>query len=236
MPTVSVELMTDDSSLLTSPRQFKISEATAQYFYNSVYAYVVKGSPRANASSFPRPADNAFLAGMLIQQMELFVMAHEVAHFTKGHLKQAPQNQSEAWTREYEADETALTLVSNLAHDNGYSWAIGAWACDVVFGLFHLLGSAVATMAYGRESLRWISRTHPSPLRRQQNLRKRMVSLVQDFSWNRLVLLDALDSITQAMLNELWGLILPNLLDEYKKSLRPSPVWKGRSQSDFGDI
>lgn len=236
MPPISGKLMVGSAPFNELPDHFQLSYELENYLYNSVCNYVIEGSPRVPndmASSFQTPAYNLMLVGLLVQEMELFVMAHEIAHYTRGHLAHLPRDQEEAWRREYEADEVALAMVTKHAHISGLSWAIAAWAADTVFGVFHLLGSAVATMAYGKGELKWVCPTHPAPLRRQRRLRGGLATSVQRFSWHELQIMNALCEVTQGLRNALWGKFLPGLLDQYLKGGRPSQVWKERSQIDF---
>ena len=221
------------SSSLPNP----LPNEPARYIYNSVCSYVIRGSPATNPLKLARPSVSSIVLGALIQEMELFVMAHELAHLAKGHLHQPAQDVKTAWLQEYEADEVALSLLCTDARDAGRSWEFSAWACDIALGLINLLSSSVATMAYGQPALRWISPTHPAPLRRQQNLRNKMLRLgIPGLSWQGALTLGGLQDLTQQLLNALWALFLPNLLDQYAKGVRPCSVWKERTTADFAQI
>ena len=158
MPTLSQQQLVDNSTLMRLSPNVHIPLQSAQFFYDLIFAYVANGNASTNTSYLSRPSHNLFITMLLLEDIELFFMAHEIAHLTRGHLSSDP-----SWRQEYEADEDALSLVSRRAFDSRGNWALAAWACDVVLHLLHLVGLAAATLEHGENALSWISKTHPSP-------------------------------------------------------------------------
>lgn len=144
---------------------------TSDFFVDTLYAYVVSGTPIVEHNRKPNPAHNLLIATELYSKMTQFVMAHEFAHLHLGHLENPPGNQREAWAQEYEADTLAVLALTKLAQENGMSWAVAFWACDLALTFLHILDEAILTMAFDSQPS-WVSRTHPESLSRRRRLRE----------------------------------------------------------------
>src|SRR5262249_20860367 len=105
-PPYSPEVLSDDSLLAKAPRKYTMPPEASQFFVASLNAYVVDGSPIVSGSPLQQPAHNMITSIVLLNQMERFVMAHELAHIKLGHLEKPPSVQ-----QEYEADAVSLSLI-----------------------------------------------------------------------------------------------------------------------------
>ena len=219
IPPLSPQQLVDDRLLAQLPRRYTMPFNASGFFFASLYAYVVSGTPIAKPSQIPKPQHNLFAVMMLLQQMERFVMAHELAHIELGHLDSLDM------ANEYDADAASLAIVSELARENIGSWAFGFWACDLALTAFNFLYRGIGLLAFGDHKLTWISTTHPDPLSRRKRLRDKVVNLVPNVSEVELAAARNLCGMTDTILQRLWEISAPLLKTSYKKGDRPSPMW-----------
>lgn len=172
VPTISLSELRDDKTLrrLRLRGSYTIPQVASQHFVGSLYAYVVSGPPLAGESPVTPPAHNSFLHRVLVGEMTQFVMAHELAHVTLGHLEKSQQNATEQWKEEYEADLTGLLALCRLAQKTGRSIGAGFWASDLALTCFQFLDEAISIMAFGSNTS-WKSKTHPDSFSRRVHLR-----------------------------------------------------------------
>ena len=219
VPPLSLQQLSNDAALAELPPRYLMPQEAPGYFSASLYAYVVEGSPALKRSPIPRPSHNLFAPVFLLEHMERFVMAHELAHITLGHLNKAP-----AVEDEYEADARGFEIVSTLAHQQAGSWSMGYWAVDLALVALNFLYRALGLMAFGPQKLRWISASHPDPLARRQRLRA--VAQGGRAPAIGLAAANGLSSMTEAIFQRLWEMSLPGLYEAYQHGARPFPIWK----------
>ncbi len=159
--------LSSDAELGRIPRKYTMPFAASGAFGAALYSYVVDGTVLASRSAIPRPVRNEGGAISLLNHMERFAMAHELAHIKADHLSGAATLE-----QEYEADALSLGLITTLAREDHGSWAVGYWACELELVALNLLYRALGVMAFGPVKLRWISTTHPDPLSRRERIRQ----------------------------------------------------------------
>jgi hypothetical protein len=224
---LSPKQLSDDSALANLARRYTMPFQASEFFAASLYAYVVSGSPISTSSPIPEPTDNLPVSIVLLNHMERFVIAHELAHIHEHHLEEPF-----AWQQEYEADALSLGLVSTLAHDNYGSWAIGYWACELVLIAFNFLYRAIGLLAFGPEKkLQWISKTHPDPLSRREHLRG--IWLEPNVPEIGIAAARELCGMTEALFQRLWEISFPLLAISYQQGARPSPMWNEHIKHSF---
>ena len=214
-----------DPSLATGSLDIAMPPDQARSFYNTLYAYVVGGNPLRGSTRIEKPVHNLFVAASLLQEMEFFVMAHELAHLTEGHLAKLSPSSEESWQQEYESDEHAVHACSRRAHETSGSSILAWWAADVVLGLFFLLGYAVAQLEFAAP-VSWISQTHPNPMQRQSALRRKPQLFIDDLSPDRLVKVGALCGATQKIMTYFAARIKTDFAEFNRQGTRPFPTWK----------
>src|SRR5262249_35134794 len=128
---------------------------------------------------------------------------HERAHIDLGHLAQGAGESAGNPNAEYEADKLAGAALVHFMRASGGSWALGAWACDLVLTAFQLLYETVGLFTIGTAKVRINSQTHPSPLARRNAIRKMALraegtSLAPKFAAHRLQIL------TNSFEKQLW--------------------------------
>jgi len=218
-PPLTEAQLTDDAALARIPRKYTMPFTASQNFVASLYTYAASGSPVGTSSPIPEPEHNLGLSIRLLNHMERFVMAHELAHIRERH---ADRPQSPAL--EYEADSLAVSLVATLADIHHGSWAVGYWACELALVALNLLYRGIGLNTYGGDPLTWISLTHPEPLSRRENLRgiwlnprspKSGVEAAREMS-----------GMMEAVFSRLFELALPVFLLNHQRGQRASPRWR----------
>ncbi len=227
-PALSPVQLSDDVALSGLSRSYTMPPGSSEFFAGALNAYAIEGTPIANPSPLTPPRHNMFLSMILLGQMELFVMAHELAHIKMGHWQEQPSVQ-----HEYEADEAALALVGELAIESSGSWAVGFWACDLALTVFHFLYRAVALLKFGPRKLVWISKTHPDPLSRRARLRDRASAISPNVPQVGRAAAGELCGMSDALLQRLWEFGSVVLLSSYQGGARSSPLWNDLVQYDF---
>ncbi|QHG19713.1 hypothetical protein [Nostoc sp. ATCC 53789] len=225
-PPLSIKQLSNDSALMNLARKYTIPFQASEFFAASLYAYVVSGSPIAISLPIPEPIHNLPISIALLNHMERFIVAHELAHIHEHHLDESP-----TWQQEYEADALSLGLISTLAHEDFGSWAIGYWACELALIAFNFLYRAIGLLAFGPEKLEWISKTHPDPLSRREHLRG--IWLEQNVPEIGLAAARELCGMTEALFQRLWEISFPLLVISYQQGTRPSPMWNKEIQYSF---
>lgn len=226
MPPLSTEQLSDDSALANLTRKHTMPPQASKFFVAALYNYAVDGPPIATSSPIDKPINNLHLAIELLNYMEQFVFAHELAHIHENHLESLPTRQ-----QEYEADALSLGLVSTLAYNNFGSWAIGYMACELVLIAFHFLYRAIGLLEFGPRKLTWISKTHPDPLSRREYLRG--IWLEPNLPERGVAAARELCGALEAIFQRLWEFSIPMLIDAYQRGVRPSARWSKQMKSSF---
>jgi IrrE N-terminal-like domain len=242
-PMSLVELY-DDAAIRRMQSQHTMPLGTSGYLADALYSYVVQGSTKENQSrSQPAPHNRALYAELL-QEMQRFVMAHEIGHFMLGHLddesQSADRTPEASWKCEYEADEFGLDLMLALAKSKGASSAFHFWACDLVLTLYVILFRAISLLQFGTQKVTWVSPTHPDPTVRRTRLRERMLqsgySLKEKLA-SRLGFGTAAGQLC-GMSDDILGrrllsMVFPTFIGEHRRGVRPSPLWNKAIANNF---
>ena len=218
-PPLSVAQLGDDEALARlRPSHMMPPQATA-YFAGTLFAYAASGTPMATASPIPEPAHNQKLAIVLLNHMERFVMAHEIAHLVRGHLDEEP-----APRQEFEADASSLMLVTLLSEQRHGSWAIGYWASELALVAMNFLYRAVGLVEFGAVRLAWASKTHPDPLARREALRG--IWLEPRMPPAGVLAARGVCGMTEALFQRLWEFAAAALVLEHQRGTRAAASWK----------
>jgi hypothetical protein len=156
--------------------------------------------------------------------MERFVMAHELAHIRQQHI-----NKPQTPDLEYEADALGVSLVTTLADIHHGSWAIGYWGCELAIVALHFLYRAIGLFTFGDDRLKWISKTHPDPLSRRENLRG--IWLNKRSPEEGVAAAREVSGMMEALFTRLWELGMFVFLTEYQHGKRASPRWRKTAAS-----
>lgn len=216
------------------PRKLPLSPEVVDFLYSSVLSYVAQGNPKTSKQSNLSPDHNLLLAVRLVQELEWFIMAHELAHLSEGHLSEAAGDAAGNWKQEYAADAIAFRRLAHRAQATSGTWVLAAWACDSAVLMFQLLELALQTLAFGNAESLWTSRTHPPAAYRLSALRGiGLFDRVPSPSWPALQAFGDLGSLTNDVLTDLWAHIEPRLLEDFEKGARPSPLWRAKIAANF---
>ena len=227
-PPLTEGQLTDDTALARLARRYTMPLQASENFSASLYTYVVNGSPAGTSSPIPLPSQNLGLAIRLLNHMERFVMAHELAHVREGHF-----NKTLGLSQDYEADALAVSLVTTLAEKNHGSWAVGYWGSELALVALNFLYRAIALFTFGPGKPAWIDQTHPDPLRRRENLRGIWLN-----SRSPQAGVDAAREVCgmmEGLFSRLWEISRPLLLVQYQRGARASPRWKKTAKSFAAD-
>ena len=218
-PPLSDAQLSDDAALARLQPRHTMPPQASSYFVATLFAYAASGTPMASASPIPDPGHNQSLAIMLLNHMERFVMAHEIAHLVRGHLDEAP-----APRQEFEADASSLMLVTLLAERHHRSWALGYWASELALVAMNFLYRAVGVVEFGPVRLGWASKTHPDPLARREALRG--IWLEPRMPPAGVLAARGVCGMTEALFQRLWEFAVGVLALEHQRGARAAASWK----------
>lgn len=218
-PVISEKELSDDAQLALIQNSYTMPMQASEHFASTLYTYAVRGSPAAPSGHIPEPLHNLDLATLLLAYMERFVMCHELAHIREQEVGEVSPE------LEYKADGLSASLVTTLAGKFHGSWAVGYWGCELALLALHFLYKAIAVMTFGPEHVTWMSRTHPDPLTRRENLRQIWInprSPEEGITAARQVC-----GMMDALLSRLWEISsFVVFLEGYGEGKRASPRWR----------
>lgn len=217
-PPLSERLLTDDRALAQIPGKYTMPPQASEWFANSLYGYAVRGTPIGMSTPIPEPEHNMGLAIRLVNHMERFVLAHELAHIQEGHLSQ-PQSKA----MEFQADALATILVTRLADVRHGSWAIGYWACELALITLNFLYRTIGYFKHGDKKLSWASPTHPDPIARRAQIRGIWVQ--PQSPKDGVAAAREVCGMTEALLQRLWAISGDAFAEQYLRGDRTSPRW-----------
>jgi hypothetical protein len=225
------QLMSDLAlTWLGRSRVYTMPPQASESFTGTLGGYAVMGTPLKNPAPIPRPTHNQFTVKVLVSVMKRFVMAHELAHLQLGHLDAAAPSQKEAWDQEYEADAAGFALVSAMARDEGNSWAVALWGCDLVLTAYNFLDRVLGLLKFGPVKLTWTSQKHPDAMRRRARLRDQAASISPHATEVGLAAARELCGMSDGLFQTLWDMTHIELYFAYQRGDRPSPMWNPRIQ------
>jgi hypothetical protein len=174
------------------------------------------------------PRHNIGLSISLLNQMVRFVMLHELAHIQE----RDSENPRQTPELEYEADETAVSLVTTLAGKYHGSWALGYWGCELALVALHFLYRCIGLLTYGGKKLTWVSSTHPDPLARRAKLRGMWRNPFSPEAG--VAAAGVVTRMMEKLLQILWQDTNWMLLLRYQQGERASPRWRKTAESFEG--
>jgi hypothetical protein len=218
-PPLTEEQLTNDDALAGIPRRYTMPFRASENFAAALHSYAVRGTPLGAASPIPEPSHNLGLSVRLLNHMVRFVMAHELAHIRERHADnpQTPQ-------LEFVADALGASLVTTLADLNHGSWAVGYWGCELALVALNALYRAIGLFTFGPERLTWVSRTHPDPLDRRENLRG--IWLNKQSPKTGVAAAREMSGMMESTFQRLWEIGLVELLLGYHRGDRASARWR----------
>jgi hypothetical protein len=196
----------------------------------SLVAFVVEGDLRE--TPYVALERHAVVSSyMLLHHMELSALCHELAHLQLGHLLPAAVDLS-PWDKEYGADQVGSTMASRTAQMSGagLNSVVGLWMYELVLAAFDLVERALSYLETGRIDGS-AGRTHPPPADRQRELlRRNMQGFVEAGLLAESVRLERRTVDAANVIERLWLATKPTWDSLRDRQVRPSPIWKNRSQ------
>ncbi len=227
-PPLTNRQLTDDAALAAIGSSYTIPSQASGYFGATLYAYALSGSPVAESTPISEPRHNIGLSISLLNQMVRFVMLHELAHIQE----RDSENPRQTPELEYEADETAVSLVTTLAGKYHGSWALGYWGCELALVALHFLYRCIGLLTYGGKKLTWVSSTHPDPLARRAKLRGMWRNPFSPEAG--VAAAGVVTRMMEKLLQILWQDTNWMLLLRYQQGERASPRWRKTAESFEG--
>jgi hypothetical protein len=145
-------------------------------FRDLLFSYLVKGDPH-QAKPYLPPPDQVLVAGKLRDSMQLFLIAHEIAHCVLGHLERsASEEGGDVRTlikmrhdEEFEADALALRIVVYMAQNpESKFWTLAG--ITMFFGADRCIQNSLILMQADEQSAAAAIETHPSSKERLNRL------------------------------------------------------------------
>lgn len=207
-------------------QQYMVPSEASRYFGDALATYIINGTP--HEQSVPMPPSNAITVTTILDLMERFVLAHELAHVNLGHLARPRMS------HEFEADSAALIAVTESAVQYG-SRAVGIWSCDLALGAFEFLYRGLSVLAFGITGVQspWISKTHPHMFLRRLNLRSRAARMTREAYPTTRRAAEHLWTESDIRLENLWKTTAGLLLDARTRGERPSALWNDEIRSQL---
>ncbi|MET8852416.1 hypothetical protein [Amycolatopsis sp. NPDC004625] len=205
----------------------------ANRFAEMIIGYLAKGRPGA-APQWVQERIPATLTSILVDSAEMFVLGHEYAHISLGHLGERrpvsrfngteaadPEEIRYSQAQEIMADIRGLELMMR-AQFGRYDVALSYGGADLYFSMSDLLDRAVSLLRHGEEG-RTTYTTHPPPAARREVLRQVLTkSVPDDQGQSALQMAGQIQSIVEM----LWNGVRGSLLNAHRKGARPLALWK----------
>ena len=171
-----------------------------------------------------------------------FIVAHELGHIYKGHLRVARKgpltlsgryvdHAVHYWSAEYEADSEAFEFgdLAPTVSINREQRASGAtWGAELFFCASEILEGAFSVIEFG-DTNHALNLSHPPPQLRRKMLRSNVKSLAMradngnEFTVNRLL---APGLLLETVSAELWKTVEDCFLNLHTIGYRTAPVWR----------
>jgi hypothetical protein len=209
----------------------------ASRFASIVITYAITGGigPIFDDKLVP-PPDYADLGSRLRTSLMFFVLGHEYAHITMGHLDTAssrkgvlPAAEVEAlvysWQQELDADFHGMLL---SLYTTGPAFKFAFLGSGLFFDAMDVMDRAVALLQTGDENARQLG-SHPPAYRRKQNLRECLSMLAEAFPAHNAEPLRAaleLEEVQGEIIRLLWERARPILLTLHRAGTRPAQTWR----------
>jgi hypothetical protein len=160
-------------------------------FREAIALHTIAGRSLAVPANF-LPKAHTYLHALLLDGMELFVLAHEYAHIALGHLKAARPRRSrvgtvevtelvKSWEHELAADIVGAQLCVGTMRAAGFDPAMSYVGADLYFTIHDVLERAESVFESGKEpgaeSIQRYSYAHPPPAVRRLALRQELSRL-----------------------------------------------------------
>lgn len=168
VPPMPEDFLWNDRGLAMMRGFYTMPPEAFQYFLSTLSAYLGGGTPLQNQSNIALPEHNAHLFFFLALGLFKFVLMHEQAHITLGHVAKRQRGPEV----ELEADCNAARALAKLAQDDGGSRAFSLWTSDLALRALSIFDEAMGTLAFGKGPKIWLSRAHPDPHSRRAAFRK----------------------------------------------------------------
>lgn len=176
----------------------------------------------------PTAGDERVLWYQLLVGTELFILAHEYAHHIYGHgviesatTEGIPSDLSKV--QELEADYLAAILTANIGVEKRLTFAQYGTAAVIALSAVDMLRRARNVLQTGKDD-DFVSDTHPPLSERLVNLQRVTYDPREAES------VRANQENCRALMDGIWGLLLPSIEELHKRGVRPLPVNREEAQ------
>jgi hypothetical protein len=222
VPPMPEDFLWNDRGLALIRGPYTMPPQSSQYFLSTLGAYLGGGTPFQNQMNTALPGHNAHLFIFLTLGLFEFVLMHEQAHVTLGHVAERRRGHEV----ELEADRHAARVLAKLAQDSDRSRAFSLWTSDLALRALSIFDEAMGTLAFGIGPKWWLSQTHPDPHSRRAAFREAVAPHeVHDISD---AALDNLLKMGDALLGRIEEMTWPSMAWARRRGMTLSPLWRAR--------
>jgi hypothetical protein len=202
-------------------------------FLDLIYSYIVLGDPHKAEQYFIESPQREF-ASFFCEQMEMFILGHEIAHVVLGHLDKNEINSTKIgknktntkhidWAQETQADLYSIEFIINILEEEQSNSTYFFFGADLFFNCIEVIENAVRILKSGNDEMISINSKHPPTIVRWGILKQSFIETVSDdFVDSFKELSDSVRYIFQL----LWENSRPRLIELYNKGERPLYDWK----------
>ena len=226
VPALPLTAFKDDGALLDIPTRHQIPGQASAIFTEVLASYGLNGAPPPGSGAVPNPEHNLVLAVAVLNYMEEFVLAHELAHIMNRDAERLERGDVSSLDAEHQADRLAAHVVTSRAYRDTGAFAIAFAGCDLALTALHFLDLALATLNHGAQSFTWISKTHPDAISRRDFVRECLDDMLPNDAPAARDAAQTLSNITDVTLARMWRIAEPALLIAFEQGQRPSPIWR----------
>jgi hypothetical protein len=200
-------------------------------FQQLLLSYLLDGSPSA-ASQYLLKGPATYLAGVLRDSMELFIMGHECSHVRLGHVSDTDnrrvatalasgkvQEISYSWKAELEADLFGSIYSRTAMLKRGFDLASGHWGTDLFFTCDLMIKRTLAVLRTGKEPENEepkLTDSHPPSIMRRDGLR----SIARNNYGEKSI---ELGKLGELIIEILWTETRPLLVELYQQGKKVHP-------------
>jgi len=203
--------------------QVKANSLIQESFNRLMIAYVFDGNVKATPNIIiPLPQQQ--FHSILLQSMELFIMAHEYTHVVKHHYRSGSRSflhlnniDSEEvmpeWEKEFEADSFGILIATGAMNEQGFQEDFCLVGPVLYFKLSEVIENAMS-LKYGENIIDKKHGSHPPPSARRDNVIK---TLAKSFDQEQMASAAYLPDVLSVILDYLWTNCAPIIATRAQK-------------------
>jgi hypothetical protein len=208
-------------------------------FFDVVSAYAMYGYPSLAEQYHVEPVYE-YIANILRESMEMFVLSHEYGHVVAKHLEDAPVGVAAvvpgveatfieyAWIQEFAADYIGVALLlSAQVKRSGVDFALAYMGAELFFSAMDVVDRAVSLLDDGDETTEMVG-SHPPANMRREFLRAQLPKILGD---EVAIPVQEAGKMIESTVSILFDRCRPQFLALHAEGRRAAPRWQRRPAS-----